>query len=340
MRKKNWLIPLIHTIVWLLFFSLPFWLRPDEHHHERLPRKFFDAWPYLSIMLNGVLAPLFYFNIYWTFPHLISKRRYGRFMLCQGCILLALYGWGLFINQLFFDGNGPQKPSVFAICCYVLITIIAFGVYAVRISLETDRRQKEKENANLTAELQFLRWQISPHFLFNVLNNMVALARIKSDHLEPMLHRLSSLMRYMVYESDDKKIDIAKECDYLHSYIELQKIRFGDEVVVDVNCAPGDNTGMEIEPMLLIPFVENAFKHGTGLVEDPVITVHLRVQDKTLSFEVRNKFVPVSGSQDWTHGIGLANVQRRLNLLYENRYDLQIRKTGQWFSASLTLNLD
>lgn len=340
MRKKNWLIPLIHTIVWLLFFSLPFWLRPDESHHQRLPRKFFDAWPYLSVMLNGVLAPLFYLNVYWTFPQLISRRRYGRFMLVQCGILFGLYVWGTFINKLFFDSIGPQRPAVYSIFCYLMITTIAFGIYAVRISLETDRRQKEKENANLTAELQFLRWQISPHFLFNVLNNMVALARIKSDHLEPMLHRLSSLMRYMVYESDDRKIDLGKECEYLHSYIELQKIRFGDEVIVDVNCTPGDRQGVEIEPMLLIPFVENAFKHGTGLVEEPVISVYLTVQEKVLSFEVRNKFIPVSGSQDWSHGIGLANVQRRLNLLYENRYDLQIQRTGQWFTASLTLNLD
>lgn len=343
LRKKAWLITLTNVIAWLLFFSLPFWLHPPEKHSVDEGRRLIDSglWSYLTILLNGLLVPLFYFNTEFLFPRLIGSKKYNLFLLIQIAVLFLLYGWSKLVTYCFIEVPGNRPLAIFPIICYLLITSIAFGIFAVRNNLEAERIREEKENATLRAELQFLRWQISPHFLFNVLNNMVALARIKSERLEPSLHRLSSLMRYMVYESDDKKIEIARECEYLHSYIELQKIRFGNEVQVNVHCHTEGAEHSKIEPMLLIPFVENAFKHGTGLVEDPVIEVNLEIsEDKVLSFEVRNKYVPEPGSTDKAHGIGLANVQRRLNLLYENRYDLEIRKQAPWYTASLHLNLN
>ena len=197
---------------------------------------------------------------------------------------------------------------------------------------------KEKENENLKTELSFLRSQVSPHFLFNVLNNMVAMARLKSDQLEPSLIRLSGLMRYMLYESDETSVTLHRETEYVNSYIELQKMRYAKSLVIKTDIDPGD--GQLIEPMLLIPFIENAFKHGTGNLEDPVIDISLKIYDGLLNFQVKNKFDPKNEEiKDPTSGIGLPNVERRLNLLYDQKHILAINKENNWFTVSLQIKL-
>jgi LytS/YehU family sensor histidine kinase len=176
--------------------------------------------------------------------------------------------------------------------------------------------------------------------MFNVLNNMVALARKKSDLLEPSLLKFSSLMRYMLYEADEDKVSLEKEIDYLQSYIDLQQQRFGKNVQVNVSLQKIDDN-YEIEPMLLIPFVENAFKHGTGLIEGAMIKIQLKVENNKLDFMVQNKYDPSSTEvKDKTSGIGLTNVKRRLNLLYGNKQCLLITQTDNWFNVSLQLNLN
>jgi LytS/YehU family sensor histidine kinase len=204
---------------------------------------------------------------------------------------------------------------------------------------EADRLLQEKQEESLKTELSFLRSQISPHFVFNVLNNMVALARLKSDQLEPTIMKLSNLMQYMLYETDEEKVLLATEVEYLHSYIDLQQQRFGSKVKLNVSLNATEDW-LSIEPMMLIPFVENAFKHGVGMIEDPEINIHLETKDKQLLFEVSNKYNNETKEvKDKTSGIGLPNVTRRLNLLYGNRHSLSINRKDGWFSISLKLNL-
>ncbi len=175
--------------------------------------------------------------------------------------------------------------------------------------------------------------------MFNVLNNMVALARKKSDLLEPSLIKLSSLLRYMLYETDEDKVLLEKEIEYLKSFIELQAQRFGKNVDINTDFEPVTD-GFVIEPMLLIPFVENAFKHGTGLVPQAQIDIQLKIQDSQLNFHVRNRYnETATWEKDKTSGIGLTNVKRRLNLLYPKSHSLQITKEDGWFSVLLQLNL-
>ena len=147
----------------------------------------------------------------------------------------------------------------------------------------------EKETENLKTELSFLRSQVSPHFMFNVLNNMVALARKQSDALEPSLIKLSSLLRYMLYETDEEKVLVEREIEYLNNYIDLQKQRFGKNIRITTSFDEREK-GYTIEPMLLIPFVENAFKHGTGIITDACIDIHLLVHNGKLVFTVRNRY--------------------------------------------------
>jgi sensor histidine kinase YesM len=182
------------------------------------------------------------------------------------------------------------------------------------------------------------------------MNNMVALARKGSPQLEPSLIKLSSLLRYMLYETHER-VSLQKEIEYLQSYIDLQMQRFGNNVAVK-SCLQKIDRDYEIEPMLLIPFVENAFKHGTGFVTKAPgsnlilynvaeIDIELIAAKNVLNFSVRNSYNDDANEpRDKTSGIGLANVKRRLNLLYHNRHSLLVEKKDGWFYTSLEIMLD
>jgi LytS/YehU family sensor histidine kinase len=226
---------------------------------------------------------------------------------------------------------------------FTFFPILFFLVISTIYRLVLDKINHEKvqtinEAEKLAMELKFLRSQVSPHFLFNVLNNLVSMARLKSDQLEPSLIRLSELMRYMLYESDEKKVSTDTEIEYLKSYIALQKLRFEEDVAISADIQEGIHPGT-IEPMLLIPFVENAFKHGIAMVKNPFIRIALRITNNNLSFRVENKFGHGAHTNDRNSGIGLANIKARLNLLYPERHELYIGKSGDVFRIDLLLQL-
>jgi LytS/YehU family sensor histidine kinase len=169
---------------------------------------------------------------------------------------------------------------------------------------------------------------------------MVSLARKQSDQLETSLIKLSSLMRYMLFEVREDKVPLSKEIEYLQSYIDLQEQRFRGTVTVKTDLV-NDYKDYVIEPMLLIPFVENAFKHGTGLIEHAEIDIRLKIVNEVLCFFVSNKYeYDGQETKDKTSGIGLANVRKRLNLLYGNLHQLDIIKKEHWHTISLRLNLN
>ena len=340
--KKKWVIVLLHVAAWVLLFSLPYLLRPSINESRPAGQRPEPAALHLRYAINNLIyVGFFYLNALWLIPHFIYKRRYKQW----AAIILASYVIILFItwlNTLLLHLQGPK----FNFSGHILFNFFFFlfflaGSTAFRMIKDrarADRIGREKENENLKTELSLLRSQASPHFMFNVLNNMVALARKKSDLLEPSLLKFSSLMRYMLYEADEEKVPLEKEIEYLQSYIDLQQQRFGKNLQVLVELQkPNDN--YEIEPMLLIPFVENAFKHGTGLIEGAMIKIKLRVKNNKLDFNVQNKYDPSSTeTKDKTSGIGLANVKRRLNLLYGNKHSLLIAQKDNWFTVSLQLN--
>ncbi|MNS58832.1 Sensor histidine kinase YpdA [compost metagenome] len=204
--------------------------------------------------------------------------------------------------------------------------------------LKTDRENKERENIHLKTELSFLRSQISPHFIFNILNSLVALSRKRPQQVEPVIIQLSDMMRYMLYENDERKVSVAREIEYLENYIDLQKLRFGD--MVKVNFSVYNDAGNKmIEPMLLIPYIENAFKHGVGLINNPVIDIHLRAEGNELALTVQNRFND-NDQKDVSSGIGLKNVERRLKILYDKRHQLRLSKDEEWFKVDLKIELE
>ncbi|WP_298301472.1 histidine kinase [Hydrotalea sp.] len=334
---KKWVVIAMHIAAWTLLFSLPFLLRPsyeNAHNHN-------DSFSLIKYVITGALwAGFFYLNAYFLMPKFIYKKRYWEFVLLQLIIfvLQIIFDWILFETFL-TERTYELKPAilfVFFPYIFILATSTAYRMISDKIKYDHIFQQKEKEN--LTTELSFLRSQVSPHFMFNVLNNMVALARKKSDLLEASLIKLSSLMRYMLYEADEEKVPLEKEIEYLQSYIDLQQQRFGNNVAVQFNAVVPDKN-YHIEPMLLIPFVENAFKHGTGMIEHATITIELKAANNWLHFMVRNKYNPTSIEvKDKTSGIGLTNVERRLKLLYGESHTLAITKNDAWFIVTLQLN--
>jgi two-component system LytT family sensor kinase len=341
--SNKWVIIIVHIVAWIFLFSLPFILRPSDDNNRRpAPHQLSQAHFYVEYILhNLMLVGFFYFNASFLIPRFIALKKYWQFAVAQllCCAALITLAGIVFVwirgNEYFnFRGN-----ILFNFFTFLFVLSCSTAYQLIREKIISDQLASERENENLKTELSLLRSQVSPHFMFNVLNNMVALARKQSDQLEPSLIKLSSLMRYMLYEADEDKVPLEKEIEYLQSYIDLQQQRFGKKVKVNVTVDAPDGM-LEIEPMLLIPFVENAFKHGTGLIEDAQIDIDLRAKNNVLQFLVRNKYNEGSSEvKDKTSGIGLTNVKRRLNLLYGGNHSLLITKKDDWFVISLQLNL-
>lgn len=329
---------LMHIIAWAIVFLLPY-IFTSEYHDKR---SFFgpndSAFIYLDTATKIFWVLLFYLNAEILIPRFLYKKQYFLFSALQVLLFFVIMIIHGFFFELMISGrtfNFFRSSSYNIVAFLFTITVsIAYKTFSDRA--KTDKAADEKQKENLKTELSFLRSQISPHFLFNVLNNMVALARMKSEELEPTIVKLSALMQYMLYETDEEKVLLKSEVEYLQSYIDLQKQRFSNKLKLDVLFDVKEDWHT-IEPMLLIPFVENAFKHGIGSVQGPIIEIFLKTGHNQLEFTVKNKYKSIDAIKDKTSGIGLANVKRRLELLYGNNHQLAIDKTADWFSVSLKL---
>ncbi len=328
----------IHVLFWALIIYTPIVSRPEM---RGIPQRFFS--PAHIIMFNMVLAAEFYLNAFLLIPRVL-KKNIGLYFLALVASFVVFNILLHYLRPLFpmpdmkFKGQPfPQGPS-FAIFPLLSITAGSFAYHYLADQFKAVNKKRDITNASLLSELAFLRSQISPHFIFNVINSAVALSRFKPAAVEPTLIQLSKLLRYMLYVTDAEMVTIQKKEDYLRSYIELQQLRFGDQVNIyfksDIK-AP-DKT---IEPMLLIPFVENAFKHGTGEIEAPSIVVDLYADQKHLRFSVQNFYNPTDKHKEEHSGIGLSNVKRRLALLYPDKHTLYINHDDNTFTVMLQIEL-
>lgn len=340
--SKKWMIVLIHVAAWSLLFSLPSLLRPSHNPNEAdiVNNGNAKAIFFISRSSDILLVTFFYLNAFLLLPRFLFKRKYFiyTFSIVFYFAVYVTTMWGLWRNftQMRFSFQAHLGVSIFL---FLFILACSMAYKTIRDKFIQDKLAKEKETEHLKTELSLLRSQASPHFMFNVLNNMVALARKQSAELEPSLIKFSSLMRYMLYETDEEKVSLENEEEYLQSYIDLQQQRLSKKVIVTVNMCKGDKA-YQIDPMLLIPFVENAFKHGTGFIENPQIDISLKANDNILYFRVSNRYDPASQQlKDKASGIGLANVKRRLDLLHPGKYKLDITKEKSLFTVSLQINL-
>jgi len=209
----------------------------------------------------------------------------------------------------------------------------------IRLAFSFIRNQNEKkllENANLNAEVNFLKSQINPHFLFNTLNSIYSQAHSRSDKTEVSILKLSELLRYVLYDSGESKVELAKDIQYINNYIDLQKIRLSSKVKINYS-VNGTMHGCKIAPMLLIAFIENAFKHGISYSQASYINIEIKIIDETLTLLVSN---PVVQRNSFVNGgLGLKNVTRRLELLYPGKYQLIIQQENNQHLVNLNLDL-
>ena len=288
---------------------------------------------------------LFYLNYLVFIPLFFSKRRYGYYILFI-VLIIIIFGVGKYGVALIFKKYVlmRSKGKVVGFGAYFLQTVFSslFFIFLsalLKFAIDwflNDRVQRDLQNQRLTAELAFLKSQINPHFLFNSLNSIYSLAYQRSETTPGAILKLSEIMRYMLYECNDNKVDLVKELQYLENFIELQKIRFGDKAYIDFN-VKGVVEHQQIVPLLLIAFIENAFKHG--IANDPLRPIRLLidVDEAHLHFYIQNR--KHTNNRDEAGGIGLNNVKRRLNLLYPGKYNLDIKNEAETYTVELSLIL-
>lgn len=225
----------------------------------------------------------------------------------------------------------------------VIFTILIFGIStSIKVTQEwfkNEKLRKEAENTQLNAELAFLKSQVNPHFLFNTLNSIYSLANRRSEKTADAIAKLSNILRYMLYKTDNKTVNLDDEVQYLSDYIELQKFRLYDNILIKFDVT-GNIQSFKIAPMLLLPFVENAFKHGVNTINKCFIHITLNVKGNELYFEVTNADIRKDTYfKDENSGIGLQNVKRRLELIYPKAHELLTEKSNDIYIVKLKLRL-
>ncbi|NVO21188.1 MAG: histidine kinase [Bacteroidetes bacterium] len=326
--KKKYKI-LIHIVYWIYIINqglFPFYI-------NKLDSANLENYIYFKdVFINTVLNIFSFYTIYFSFRQLLKIRLKPLNILAVILLILLITSIRVPLNFGFWKyiGHLPKKDLVFNSdwVWNEFRLVIITGIYAVLIRFMIDwfDSQKLKDeliNQQQSSELALLRSQVNPHFLFNTLNNIYSLVYKKSDEAPAAVMKLSRIMRYMLYDSNSNVVQLEKEVDYLKSFIELQELRINQTDYVDFQIE-GDNENQTIAPMLLIPFVENAFKHG-GKNHTPGIIISLKSINGKITFEVTNfKKKNLLVQNDEIGGIGLQNIKRRLELLYPGKHELQI----------------
>jgi two-component system, LytTR family, sensor kinase len=328
-----------HLLIWMLVFGLWYMLRYEDYSTQERAFK-------ITLLKVADLALLIYITNYLLIPLLLYKKKYLLFGLifitiifCSSIIKMYLIGKILNNDQLLnFGANLKVRLYDNVIPHFFLVTAGA----AIKLVVDQIRLQKKmadmaKEKAE--AELSFLKSQINPHFLFNSINSVYFLIDKNNADARQALHKFSDMLRYQLYEANGEKIPVEKEIDYLKDYVDLQKLRKDENYLVEFTCAP-EVKGFFIEPLLLIPFVENAFKHISHKTNQAnFVKVHLSRHNGLFVFAVENSKENGVKLTEKHGGIGLTNVKRRLQLLYPNQHELVIENSDDIYKINFKLKI-
>ncbi|MCV9928508.1 histidine kinase [Flavobacterium sp. LS1R49] len=355
---------LFHSVIWtffiltslIQFYESPFQITPD----------FYIQW------ITGII--LFYLNFFYLVPALLLQKKYWLYftfvvaVIITFMIIRASYFMPefqvtkrmmpadmmparripTFPDDRIFLHKGfrikavmATQPLFFRIApsfFYILVVTISAIIKTLSEFYNNEQNKLIAETHRTTTELIYLRKQTNPHFLFNSLNSIYSLAHKKSDLVPDAIVTLSELMRYMLYETDNKTVTLEKEINYIQNYIELQKLRLNNIENITIN-VHGEPKNKFIEPLLLISFVENAFKYGTDYKGAAFVKIKIAIEDNSLDFWIDNK-VENHKKDPENSGIGLTNIQSRLNLLYPEAHELKITETKHFYKIHLNLKLD
>ncbi len=314
------------------FYALSFGKRGDLDWVRLVPDFFFHI-----IMLLIVS----YLNYFYFLPRLIRDRNAARYLLGFLPVFAAL-SYLLLLGKRFLisgigDGNDSWAYSTrFGLSVFMAVFFVTAFVGLLRFIED----YFELENRQLTSELRFLKAQVNPHFLFNTLNNLYYLAVNQSEQTPEVIAKLSGMMRYMIHESNEEKVPLNREVEYMENYLDLEKLRLNEDIPITFE-VHGEIASVRITPLILITFLENAFKHGIGNAgKGSWITVSLKMEGNTLHYMVANSIV---GQTEKTvreaSGIGLTNVRRRLELSYPGKHNLTVTEDAERYRVHLTIDL-
>ncbi|WP_333820559.1 sensor histidine kinase [Ohtaekwangia sp.] len=329
-----------HVFFWLA--HLVFYAVLYGSFAENYRQTFFEE----IIYLPGKIA-FTYFTMYYLMPRFLLPGRYGVFALW---FLVASFIAGIFQRYIAYNIHYPlyypeylRDPFFYfpkVVKMFVAIYPVTFTAATIKLLKYWYTNQKAQQvlkEEKLQAELKFLKTQIHPHFLFNTLNNLYALTLKKSDRAPDMVLKLSELINYMLYECTSNEVPLSKEIKFILNYIDIEKMRYGDKLDVDVRIT-GEANDRKIAPLILLPFVENCFKHGASeALQQSWVKVSIDAQPHVTLIKVENNKTNGNGHAR-KEGIGIQNVKRRLDLLYPEQYELKIMNGEETFLVVLTIN--
>ena len=315
----------------ILFFSSPSLLRDDVHAVPFLFKSFIVA------------VITFALNVFVLMPRLLFRNRRAAYVLSLFATVLGLL---LFLMALSpwheIEFSQKELPPFHVPFEWLLQIVGMLFVSTLYGFFERERNNASREidltHQNIEFEMKFLKSQINPHFLFNALNNIYALSIIKSERTPGMILMLSDMLRFTLYDSESKKVKLKREIEYINNFIEFQKLKTDSDLNIKMdssNC----NDEFLIEPMLLIPFIENSFKHGN--IDNPKkgwLTVDIKTLGPILVFQVKNSLPAIAINKDVVGGIGVENVRKRLDILYPGRYEMNIDVSDEAFSVYLKID--
>ena len=350
MIKKEFILKkiakiLLHTICWtVVLFSYTYFFGYDSENIQ-------FAFSF-SLFLMPVTIGTTYVVIDKLIPDYLLKEKYGYFVLyciytfivSAYFIIISFFYGLLFLSSLELNAMAPLTRS--PLFLFIAVYFIVFIAAAVRLLKHNFNSQKANDHLKTKIleaqlklkeqELSYLKMQIHPHFLFNTLNTLYGFALKKSEETPEMILKLSNLLDYLLYQSDKPLVSLKDEILHIEDYLELEKMRFKDtlSVSLQIDCSDKD---IEIAPMLFIPFVENSFKHGDIINGKLTILIEIKCSDTSVFFSIKNSIKSLDNTI--SNGIGLNNIKKRLDLVYNNTYQLDIYQDKNWYSVELYLNL-
>lgn len=336
----------IHVAAWACFFLLPVVFFPGTRYSDD---RLSDAMIQRFVCIDAYLVAFYYLNTQVLIPQLLTKRKWiGYTLAIIVCFILFASIPKIFEKaiqseipynirmKMYRKHRSFFYPFTGSSAVFFLVLTVSTCSRVIQEWLGIEKKKQEMENENLATELSFLKSQINPHFLFNTLNNIYSLALVKSDATADAVFKLSSIMRYVLSETKQDLVPLDKEIQFIRDYIELQKVRLTDKVTIQF-LAEGKTDKKQIAPLILIPFVENAFKYGISTKETSAILFELKAGENTIDFTSQNNIAAGYKEIKEQTGIGLQNTRRRLELLYPGKHTLTVSKENNRFIVHLTL---
>ncbi|MCC7030716.1 MAG: sensor histidine kinase [Chitinophagaceae bacterium] len=329
---------IFHIIGCLLFLAFPVLLAPHPTlSWEVLANPFVQR----DLMSYALGLCFFYTSYYFLIPAYYFKKNYIAYFLFNVLFIFLIAFLPRTLVKI--DSHADLQFDKVHHPMYYLFEmkhhlILFFGILFASLALRINDKLKKSHREKLITELSYLKAQINPHFLFNTLNSIYSLAIDKSEHTAKAIVTLSGMMRYAISDTSAKFVSLEKEMAYINNYIELQKLRLGDTAIINYTF-DGDISEKQIAPLVLIPFIENAFKHGVNPEETSQIDIQLSVSDINLYLHVFNLKVPHNMQTQLKTGFGLENGRSQLKLLYPNKHSIKIENKNLSFTVSIKINL-